>query len=233
MSLFDLIDATWPAAGYAHVGPWVVRDGQGGGNRVSAVSAAGDWLPADIAQAEQALAALSQPPKFMVRDAEPDLDSALDGLGYRITDPVTIYQGDIATLAAVPPPPVSTFPHWPMLEIMREIWADGGIGPARLAVMDRVQGPKCAILGRVRDRAAGAAFVACHGDRAMLHALHVLPGQRRQGTAVHMMRAAAIWAQDVGATQFFVVVTDANASANRLYASLDMQVVGHYHYRSK
>ena len=58
-----------------------------------------------------------------------------------------------ADLAAVEPPFLSSFPHWPPLGIARAIWAEGGIVPARLAVMDRVTLPKTAILGRTGDRA--------------------------------------------------------------------------------
>ena len=83
----------------------------------------------------------------------------------------------------------------------RALWAEGGIGPARLAVMDRVTLPKTAILGRTGDRAAGVAFVAATGDCAMLHALEVddplavrLPGAAeslRQGLASGLARQGA------------------------------------------
>jgi hypothetical protein len=38
MSLFDVIDATWPAAQMLRDGAFVLRNGQGGGKRVSAAS---------------------------------------------------------------------------------------------------------------------------------------------------------------------------------------------------
>jgi GNAT superfamily N-acetyltransferase len=98
--------------------------------------------------------------------------------------------------------------------------------------MERVRGPKTAILGRAQDRASGVAFVAVDGARAMLHALHVTAAQRRQGSAVNIMRRAAIWAQDHGATALFLAVTRHNHAANALYASLGMRIVGQYHYRS-
>ena len=116
---------------------------------------------------------------------------------------------------------------------MRDLWQEGGIGPARLAVLARATGPKAAILGRINDRASGAAFVAIHGDTAMLHALYIIATQRRQSSAVHMMRSAAIWAQDHGAKRFSTLVTQANGPANALYASLGMSVVGEYHYRAR
>ena len=152
--------------------------------------------------------------------------------GYRVVDPVVVYHAPVADLATQRPPPISTFCLWPMLQIMRDLWAEGGVGPGRIAVMDRAAGPKTAILGRVNDRAAGVAFVAGDGPAAMLHALHVVPDQRRQGIAVKMMRAAAFWAQDQGLSDLFLAVTEANAGARALYASLGMAIVENYHYRN-
>lgn len=231
--LFAVSEATWPAAALHRAGAFTVREGLGGGQRVSAATAEAGWKEADIDAAEAKQAELGQPALFMIRDGEEALDAALAARDYRIKDPVNVYEADVATLAAEPANPMAGFAIWPPLAIMRDLWAEGGIGPERIAVMDRVAGPKTAILGRVNDRASGAAFVAAHGDTAMLHALHIVPDQRRQGSAVKMMRKAAHWAQDQGMTRFSVLVTAANQPANALYASLGMRIVGHYHYRSK
>ena len=117
------------------------------------------------------------------------------------------------------------------MEIARQLWADAGIGPGRLAVMARATGPKTVLLGRAGDRAAGVAFVAMGGKTAMLHALAVSPARRRQGSAYNILWAAAGWAQSEGAEQLAVVVTEANDAARRLYSSLGMTIVGQYHYR--
>ena len=37
--LYSVIEGTWPPASEARVGPWIIRDGQGGGQRVSAATA--------------------------------------------------------------------------------------------------------------------------------------------------------------------------------------------------
>ena len=231
--LFAVSEATWPAAARHKAGAFTVREGRGGGQRVSAATAGAAWTEADIDAAEAKQAALGQPPLFMIRDGETALDAALAARGYRIKDPVNVYEAAVATLASEPASPMAGFPIWPPLAIMRDIWAEGGIGPERVAVMERATGPKTAILGRVNDRASGAAFIAGHGDTAMLHALHIVPDRRRQGSAVKMMRKAAHWAQDQGITRFSVLVTAANQPANALYASLGMRIVGHYHYRSE
>lgn len=226
-----LTEATWPPASIRRVGPWCVREGQGGGQRVSAATAAAPWAEGDIAQAEAAMVALGQDPLFVIWQGDEALDRALAGRGYRVNDPVVAYAAPCAALADPAPPFLTTFPHWPPLGIATALWAEAGTGPARLAVMDRVTGRKTAILGRAGDRAAGVAFVACHGDQAMLHALEVAPQLRRQGVAHNILRAAAGWAQDQGATTLTLLVTEANAGARALYASLGMAVVGQYHYR--
>jgi len=46
-----------------------------------------------------------------------------------------------------------------------------------------------------------------------------------------MMRCAALWAAQNGATRIAVAATEENTGANALYAALKMEVVGHYHYR--
>lgn len=229
--IFDLLDATWPAAAVRRVGPWLVRDGQGGGSRVSAATALGPVRPADIVIAEQAMLALGQSPLFMIRDGDAALDERLARAGYVIKDPVLAYAAPVTLLAAQDLPPKTAFQAWPPLAIQTEIWAEGGIGPERLAIMHRAPQPKVSFLGRVQDRPAGCAFVGMAGQAAMLHALEILPMFRRHGLGRHLLIAAARWAQAQGAQNLLLVVARANLAANALYASLGMGIVGQYHYR--
>lgn len=227
---FAVIDATWPAAATHHAGGFVLREGRGGGSRVSCASLAGPFAAADIAAAETAHRALGQPPRFMARPDEEALDAALAARGYMVHDPVVILAAPLDRLST-DVPPVTAFAHWPPLAIAREVWAATGIGPARQAIPERVAGPKAVILGRIRDRAAGAAFIATHERTAMLHALTVLPDYRRAGLARAMMAEAARWAIEAGAQELALVVTRANVAATALYRGLGFTEVGHYHYR--
>ncbi len=224
-ALAAAMEATWPAARQWPCGPFTLRDGMGGGKRVSAATADGPWTPSDLARAEAAMA----DPLFMIRDGDAALDAALAGRGYRCVDPVVAYACPAASLP--PPPPMTAFAHWPPLAIACDLWAEGGIGPARVAVMHRVQTTKTAVLARNADRPAGAAFVALAGRTAMLHALEITLVRRRLGSAHHILQAAGHWAQHQGADLLALVVTAANQPARALYASLGMTVVGHYHYR--
>ena len=228
-TLSKVMEATWAAAALVPCGPFLLRDGQGGGKRVSAATAEAPWRDVDLDRAEAAMAA----PLFLIRQGDEALDGALAARGYKVVDPVLAYVAQVGQLAGDGPARMTTFPHWPPMEIARTLWADAGIGAARLAVMDRVKGSKCVILGRTNDRASGVAFVACQGSHAMLHALEVVPDLRRQGSAQNILRAAALWAKGEGADTLSLVVTVANAPARALYARMGMVEAGAYHYRQK
>lgn len=229
--LFDVIDATWPAARMDQRGPWTLRAGQGGGSRVSAATAHAPVGPDDLAMAEDAMREIGQKPLFMIRPGDEALDVMLAERGYDIVDPVVIYTCPVGQLTDLAIPRVTVFTIWEPLAIMREIWAAGGIGPARLAVMDRAKGPKTGLLARHRDKPGGTAYTAIHQGTAMVHAVEIPPHQRKQGLGGWIMRAAAFWAAEQGADTISVMCTRANAGANALYASLGMTVVGQYHYR--
>lgn len=224
-----LIDATWPAASRQTTGGWVIREGKGGGSRVSAATLLRD--DAQIGVAEAAMRDLGQTPLFMIRPGEAGLDGALEGRGYRIKDPTLFYTAPIAALATERPPPVTCFAAWPPLAAQAEIWDAGGIDDARIDIMRRANGPKTAFLGRMNDTPAGAAFAAIHDGTVMLHAIEVPSALRRLGMARHLIRAAAFWGQDNGGVDLSLLVTRANQGANALYASLGMQAVEGYHYR--
>ena len=227
----EAMEATWPPFATHLEGPWIIREGAGGGKRVSAASAAGDWHDPDLALAEAAMLALNQVPLFVIWPWDQSLDDALAAKGYEKIDPVLAYAAPVA--AFTPPARMTSFPHWPPMQIARDIWQEGHIGPARLAVMQRVAGAKTAILGRTADKPSGVAFVALHDQTAVIHALEVRPALRRQGAGQNILNAAAHWAAENGALRLALAVTEANSAARSLYASLGMQVVGQYHYRAK
>ncbi|MEP3345095.1 MAG: GNAT family N-acetyltransferase [Litoreibacter sp.] len=228
--LFDVVEATWPAASTTRVGPWLIHQGLGGGKRVSAARPMGAATSEDIELAVSEMAKLGQPALFSLRPENAELDTKLAHLGYDVIDPSILFLGPIFEEEL---PPVTAFDIWPPLQIMKDIWAEGGINAGRIAVMERVTGPKTAILGRISDRAAGNAFVAMQGTVAMVHAVEVLSEYRRMGLARNMMYAAARWGKDKGAEHFALVTTGSNIAAQSLYSSLGMSVVGRYHYRMK
>ena len=228
--LFEVCDQTWPAARRFEDGNWALREGQGGGKRVSAATALGPVGLQDIPYAETAMRAMEQQPLFMIRDGDEALDALLETAGYTVIDPVTLYTLPIERLTNIAIPPVTAFAVWEPLAIMNEIWAQGGIGPARLDVMARTK-LKTGVLARWNEKPAGVAFAGVHDSVCMVHAVEVLPHQRRQGVAEWIMRATAFWGQAHGATHLSVLCVKQNVGANALYRSLGFAPAGRYHYR--
>ena len=232
------IAATWPPGEPRNMGPFLVPSARAGGNRVCAARLVdreddgASVTAVDVRAVAEAQTATGEAPLFMVFDWQAPLDACLAREGYRVRDATDMLLVRVADIAA-PPPPVSCFGIWPPLAVTEDVWAEGGIGPDRLAVMHAARGPKTSLLGRVDDRPAGAAFVAVDPPIAMLHALEVTPQARRKGLGRLMVRAAAHWAQGQGARDLAVLVTQANAPAQALYASLGLRAVGHYRYRVK
>jgi len=230
-TLYEAIDATWAPATISRAGPWAIREGRGGGSRVSAATADGPVTQADLPQAEAAMRALGQVPLFMIRQGDEALDAMLAERGYELADPVNLRLGPLAPFLAEPLPLARVYAGWEPLAIQREIWAAGGVGAERLAVMDRVEAPKTSILGRDGNAPAATAFVALHKGIAMMHAVEVAAKYRRKGVAALMCRQAAVWAAAQGGTHIAALCTRANAGSNALYSSLGLAVVGQYHYR--
>ena len=228
--LYEVSERTWPAARRFERGVWTLRDGQGGGKRVSAATARGPVTDGDIPKAEDAMRDMGQRPLFMLREDEADLDAMLAARGYGVVDPVVIYTLPIARLTDKAIPRVTTFAIWEPLAIMRELWAEGGVGPERIAVMARAE-TKTAILARWNEKPAGTAFAAVHDRVCMVHAVEVRKVQRRQGVAGWIMRQAAFWGQAQGAEHLAVLCVADNAGANGLYRAMGFAEAGRYHYR--
>ncbi len=231
--ILQVVDGTWPAVRYFESGPFTLRLGHDGGQRVSAASANGPATAAEIGAAERSMRALDQARLFMISGKDKALDAALEARGYVVKDPVTMFACPAQTLAVHDQKGLAASWVDAPLEVMKEIWATGGIGKGRLAVMARAKGSKTYLLGRTDDVAAGAGFVAMHDKTAMLHALEILPAHRRKGLGLAMTAAAAAWALENGAETFSLIAISANQAACGLYRHLGMQAVGHYHYRKK
>ncbi len=232
--LYGVNDTTWPPEKMHRLGPFMVRRGGGGGQRVSSASLWQDqFTPTDIDAAEQAMEGMGQPLLFMIRDNDRALDKALEARGYFIKDPVTLFAGPSAQLAKHDPKGLAVIDASEPIAVMAEIWETGGIDAGRLDVIRRATGPKACFLGRADDQPAGVAYVACDKDIAMMHALEILPNARRKGLALQMMGAMGAWASCNGAHTFSLVVLTQNDAACGLYRRLGMVKAGQYHYRKK
>lgn len=228
--LHAALEATWPPAARRRLGAFSLRDGGGGGRRVSAATLDGALTGDALDAVEAAMREGGGRPLFMVRPGQEALDAALAARGYELVDPTVFHVGALAALAEKPRPS-SLFDCWPPLALQKQIWRDAGIGPERLAVMARAPEPRAAFIARFRNRAAGVGFCALDGDIAMLHALKIEPSFRRQGVARYMVRGIANWARAQGAQWLGLAVAERNLAARGLYSALGMAEAGGYHYR--
>ncbi|TRW95056.1 GNAT family N-acetyltransferase [Paracoccus sp. M683] len=228
--LAQAFETTWPAAEYADAGGFRLGRAPGAGGRVNSARRAGDWTQADLDTAIAIFGDWQQRPVFRVLDDDASLIAALEKRGFQRNNPTAIMTCPIAALTDRQVPPVTAFAVWPPLAIQREIWAAGNINAARQQVMERVPAPRTSILGRIKDRAAGAGFVAIHGDVAMVHAIEVAPDWRRAGMAGWMMRQAAIWAEEQAAARIGLAVSRANEGAVALYRGFGFDEVAGYGY---
>lgn len=228
--LIDVIEATWPAAESVDRDGWRLRRGMGGGQRVSAARRLSPDAVIDVAIA--AMRDWGQRPLFQLANGDDDLDIALSERGFVITDRSPLYTAASESLLDDQPETGRILRGDIRVALMDEIWAKGGLGPARLAVMDRVTAPKQYIIARLGDRPAGTAFVAVHGKTVMIHAVEVLAEQRRNGAARMLMSAAARFGIEMGAPHFALATTAQNVAGNALYLAMGMTLTSHYHYRA-
>ncbi|MEZ5720636.1 MAG: hypothetical protein R3D59_02430 [Paracoccaceae bacterium] len=96
LKLAEVCEATWPPASQKALGAWIIRDGKGGGNRVSAATEAWPVTDADLPIAEKAMRALDQEPLFQIREGDHKLDALLETHGYIVRDPVNLWAGATA-----------------------------------------------------------------------------------------------------------------------------------------
>ena len=222
-TLYDVTDATWPSASLTSQNGWIIKNGAGGGKRVSAALQINP--SANIETAEHAMQAIGQDKLFQIRTGDTALDTALASRGYDLIDRVVLLVSPLSNLEkstdvqSVPAPNSA----------LKQVWAAGGIGPARLDVMNRATCTKSII--HIDDRAV--AYVGIHNGICMAHAVEVSKNHRRQGLGKQIMHAVAQWAQQNGADYLAVITVMDNTAARTLYQTLGMTEVGHYHYRIK
>jgi len=227
-ALFAAIDTTWPAFAFHRHNGWLLREGAGGGQRVSAATVLPGAQNPDIGSAADKMHSMGQNALFMVRSQDGDLDARLAEQGYKIVDPVTILitpTESLLTMAGKQHQRVTTL-NTPDTTA-KEVWGNGGIYQPRLNVMARVKTAKTIISAGYM----GVAFAACHEGIAMVHAVEVSKNHRRKGVANALMHQAARWAMQHECTWLAVLTVRANTPACALYDRLKMKQAAAYHYR--
>lgn len=222
--LYTAVDRTWPPFEIHEHNGWHIREGKGGGKRVSAATRTPNAT--DFSDASKFQLSLGQDDLFMIQEADQDLDAALAMSGYELIDPVVFLgkpidgtietQGSGITVSDAP------------TSIQAKLWKASGINQSRLNVMMRA--PKRACIS-IEDKAV--AFTAIHEGIAMTHALEVAKKHRRQGLGTQIMDASINWAAQNCADWIVVLTVLENQPARSLYTSMGMVELGFYHYRLK
>lgn len=234
LELFDAVDATWAPKSISVGSPFTLREGAGGGKRVSAATLsmhAAEFDSIAINEAARRMRDMAQNPLFMIRDGEVVLDDALENLGYCVVDPVNYFACSVDQVADLDIHDVTPIRCEAPLTVQCNIWSKGGIGPERLEVMERSCSPKTYLLGRYKERPVASVFVAIQNGIGMLHALEVDKDWRRNGIGRELTIASAKWARENGASTFGLLAVKENQAATGLYEGLGMSIATSYHYR--
>jgi ribosomal protein S18 acetylase RimI-like enzyme len=224
--LFRAVDATWPAHRAFVKDGWLFRQGKGGGQRVSAATQISP--DANVAIAESEMRRLVQTPLFMIRKSDQILDQTLENRGYKIVDPVVL----LGQVCVDKKQTDGSF-HWYKTPTLGQtaLWAQGGIGPARLKIMSRPTGPTCCAAIEIQGETRATAFVSISDGIAMAHAVEVSPDHRRQGLGRRIMDGISDWVAQNGAHHLVVLTVRENQPALNLYGNMGMVEMGGYHYR--
>lgn len=232
-SFWAASEICWPPLNKKNIGPWVIREGEGGGNRVSSTTANDFFTKEDIFIAENHMQLLNQKNIFHIREKDLELDNILERLGYSLVDKTVVYGLKIAKMSSPCVPPMTAFNIWPPLRIMKDIWEIGGTTDSRISVMERCKVRKTAILGRIENKAAGCAFISEYKGIAILQALFVLPSYRRKGLARFLISESVKWVSYADSAYLALMTDKYNKEARGLYDSLGMKIIDKYHYRVK
>jgi GNAT superfamily N-acetyltransferase len=232
--IFDAVDVTWPAEEKRPLGPITLRRSTGGGKRVTAATVTGPVAEGEVKEAEARMRELGQVPLFSLRPGDEALDDMLAARGYSVVDRTNVFACPVDHLVGEETDiEQASLAVWEPLAIQLDFWREGGIGPDRIAVMERAECPKTALIGRHDNSPGGTCYVGIDRGVAMMHALEIIPPSRRAGMGRAMTVHAAQWGARNGADTFALLCVERNLPANALYEKLGMEIVGQYHYRIK
>lgn len=232
--IFDTVEVTWPAEEQRTLGPITLRRSTGGGKRVSAATVTGPVAEGEVEGAEAQMREMGQAPLFSLRPGDEALDDMLAARGYSVVDRTNVFACPVDHLAGEETDiEQASLAVWEPLAIQLDFWREGGVGPDRIAVMERAACPKTALIGRHDNSPGGTCYVGLHDGIAMMHALEIIPPSRRAGMGRAMTVHAAQWGARNGADTFALLCVEQNLPATALYQKLGMEIVGQYHYRIK
>jgi N-acetylglutamate synthase len=243
LALEEVASLGWLPPDCAWLGRWLLRAADGFTGRGNSVLPLGDpGLPLDTALSRigtwYTLRGLT--PRFQVPlPAREPLDAALAARGWYATNPSLVLAADLEAPVAIAAElagdglPEVRLEREPRPEWLAAYHYRGGDYLPEIAVtlMNAAQRPVFASIERDGAIIAIGRAVADDGWIG-LTALEVDPAHRRQGLAVAIVQALAVWGRGQSADRIWLQVATQNESAITLYRRLGFTVHHRYHYRS-
>jgi len=225
-----------PAPRQAFDGNFVLKAFLGGTGRANAACsldpAPDPDLPVRVARIEAVYARLGLPSRFRSTPLDPPgLDTLLRSRGYQELDESLVNASPI-TIAAPSPlvrDEAGPTPAWMALVASAEYQT-----PARQA--EKLRNPEfLAVPGawlvlRQDGLDAACLFAVADGEHCGIFDLATRPEFRRRGLAAQLIRAAAHWAQGLGATTLYAQVSAGNIASRALQDRLGLREAYRYRY---
>lgn len=231
---------TWPAAITEQHEGWYLLASGGVTGRVNAawpLAWTGPDVDAAIDHVEAWYAARKLPPRFKLTDdayAPTDLPTHLARRGYAPVMPTYIMTRTLAGGAHAHDSVTLTPSPSPLFEqALGESTPDVDDLEERRSIARRLPAPAAFAVREDAGRAVAIGASAIAGALAGIFLMRTVPEARRQGHALHVLRALINWAETNGAQHVFLQVEANNESAVALYRREGFAVLSTYRFWRK
>lgn len=230
---------TWPAAVTEERDGWFLLAAGGVTGRVNAawpLDWRGDNVDAAIDDVETWYTARKLPPRFKLTDdayAPHDLAERLQRRGYQAVMPTLIMTRTLGTCS--PYEDIDIAPALPPLfdQALRDSTPNPDDLEERRSIARRLPQPAAFAVRERHGRALAVGASAIAGELAGIFLMRTVPEARRQGHALHVLRALLDWANANGARTAFLQVDIDNTPAVTLYEREGFATLSTYRFWRK
>ena len=202
---------------------WLLRFSDGyslRSNSVSTLDYRGISLERSVPQVEAAYRRERLAPQFQISPAsEPQgLESCVQKRGYVAKPPTAFMIAEARGMAEAGTVRVLGSADADFVHLTREGSHSVADGDERLTTLARIELPKAFFIGNDGETAVACGASVATGDWASVYVMRTSPHYRGRGHGKRVLGAIAAWALAQGASNLYLQVDEANATARRLYA---------------